>query len=381
MINETLKTEDLKPRHIPWLSRIMFFPVQLSFCALHVLFALVAPDMEPTVSIFLVSGIFGVFPMVPVMFFWMIGKLVQWIGLCSTSMFWTWIVGPFYTIYVVNILLLDNTHMVVQNSGVREPSNALDHASSSFIWAFMRYFEDYITCVPWSKDAQLPTDSTTYVFGAHPHGIHCTSLLELANPYGTFAKLFPNVSGLKLTGLVATIIFKIPVIREMFLYTGYLDASRSVASEALAAGQSIYLCVGGEEESLLTTPGKDIYVLKERKGFIRLALSYGASLVPVLGLGTNEAYTTYNVLYPARKLIQKRFGIALPIFHGRWFTPLPHKVPIKIVIGEPIPTPKPGVVGEKPSEELVNEFHAKYIDAVRTLHRKHAAKDAELIIQ
>jgi len=296
-------------------------------------------------------------------------------------MFWTWIVAPFYALYFVNILLLDNTHMVVKNSGIREPSNILECATSSFIWAFPRYCKDYITCVPWSKDATLPTDSTVYVFGCHPHGIHCTGLLELANPYGHFAKLFPNVSGPKFTGLVATVIFKIPVVREMFLYVGYLDVSRPVASAALAAGQSIYLCVGGEEESLLTTPGKDIYVLKERKGFIRLALSHGATLVPVLGIGTNEAYTTYTALYPTRKWIQKKFGIALPIFHGRWFTPLPHPVPIKIVIGEPIQTPKPGVIGEKPSEELVNEFHARYIDAVRTLHGKHAAKGTELIIQ
>lgn len=363
------------------LSQIMFFPVQLSFAVIHFLLVFVAQDMEPTVSMFVVSGFFGVVPLVPVVFFWMIGKLVEWLGLCSTSTFWTWVATPFYTLYVVNILLLDQTHKVVKNSGVYKPSRALESVTATFFWAFTRYFKGYITCVPWAKGARLPTDSTTYIFGAHPHGIHCTALVELGNPYGDFAEMFPNVSGVKLTGLAATIIFKIPVVREMFLYMGYIDASRSVASEALAAGQSIYLCIGGEEESLLTTPGKDIYVLKERKGFIRLALSYGASLVPVLGIGTNEAYTTYNVLYPARKWIQKRFGIALPIFHGRWFTPLPHKVPIKIVIGEPIPTPKPAVVGEKPSEELVNEFHARYIEAVRKLHGKHAGKDTELLIQ
>jgi hypothetical protein len=95
----------------------------------------------------------------------------------------------------------------------------------------------------------------------------------------------------------------------------------------------------------------------------------------------NEAFTTYTTLYPARKWLQKRLGIALPIFHGRWFTLLPYKVPIKVVIGEPIPTPKPGVVGEKPSEELVNEFHARYIEAVRELHGKHAPKGRELLIQ
>ena len=109
--------------------------------------------------------------------------------------------------------------------------------------------------MPWSKAAKLPSNST-FIFGCHPHGIHCTAVIELSNPYNHFAKLFPNVAGLKLTGLAATVIFKIPVVRELFLYMGYVDASRSVASKALAAGQSLYFCVGGEEESLLTTPGK-----------------------------------------------------------------------------------------------------------------------------
>jgi hypothetical protein len=146
----------------------------------------------------------------------MIGRLMEWVGCCPASMFWTWVVSPICTLYVVNILLLDKAHLVVKNSGRRDPSNALERVSSSFIWAFPRYFEDYITWVPWSKDANLSTDSTNYVFGIHPHGIYCTSMLEMGNPNGGFAKLFPNISGIKLTGLVATVILKIPGVRELW---------------------------------------------------------------------------------------------------------------------------------------------------------------------
>lgn len=379
---EMMKTEkQLRPRRIPLLSRLMFFPVQLIFGAIHVILSKLGPRIEPTASMFVVSGFFVALPLVPLVFFWTTGIWLEAMGLYSASDFWKWIVAPFYAIYVTNILFFDQTHKIVYNSGAYEPRNTIERAASLFLWAFTRYIDNYITCVPWSKDATLPTGDTTYVFGVHPHGIHCTGLAELANPYNDFAKLFPNVSGRKLTGLVASVIFKIPVVREMFLYMGYVDASRSIASKALAAGQSIFVCVGGEEESLLTTPGKDIYVLIKRKGFIRLALSHGASLVPVLGIGTNEAYTTYSALFKSRVWLQKNFGIALPIFHGRWFSPLPHPVPIKVVVGEPIPTPKPDIPGEKPTEELIDEFHAKYIEAVRKLHAQHAPKGTELIIQ
>ncbi len=379
--NEAMYVAESRPRQIPLLSRMMFFPVQLIFGAVHIILSKFAPQFEPTISMFVVSGFFGTMPLVPLISFWMVGLLLDSVGLCSTSVFWAWIVAPFYAIYIVNILLLDKTHKEVKNSGVFEPQSSLERAASSFLWAFTDYIDNYITCVPWSNDAKLPTCGTTYVFGAHPHGIHCYAIAELANPHNDFAKLFPNVSGLKLTGLTATVIFKIPVVRELFLYMGYVDASRSVASKALAAGQSIYVCVGGEEESLLTTRGKDIYVLKKRKGFIRLALSHGASLVPVLGIGTNDAYTTYSVFSKTRMWLQKTFGIALPIFHGRWLTPLPHPVPIKVVVGEPIPTPKPDVPGEKPSEESVDEFHSKYIEAVRKLHAQHVSEKTKLIIQ
>ena len=122
---------------------------------------------------------------------------------------------------------------------------------------------------------------------------------------------------------------------------------------------------------MYTTKGRDIVVLKKRRGFIRLALSYGVDIVPVFGVGNSDTYTTYGFMAKQRQWLQKRFGVALPIFHGRYFTPLPYKVPIKTLIGEPIPTPKPKVKGEKPSDELVDKYHAMYIDALKKLHAEH----------
>jgi hypothetical protein len=56
----------------------------------------------------------------------------------------------------------------------------------------------------------------------------------------------------------------------------------------------IYICVGGEVESLATEQFKDIVVLKHRKGFVRLALQYGAALVPTYGFGVTDMYTTLS---------------------------------------------------------------------------------------
>lgn len=52
------------------------------------------------------------------------------------------------------------------------------------------------------------------------------------------------------------------------------------------------LAIGGATESLYASPGTMDLVLHRRKGFVRVALQTGASLVPVINFGENEVYST-----------------------------------------------------------------------------------------
>lgn len=148
----------------------------------------------------------------------------------------------------------------------------------------------------------------------------------------------------------------------------------------LEQGQSLYIVPGGEEESMWTHQGKDIVVLKHRKGFVRLALSYGADLVPVFGAYNTDVDKTYSFAFQWRLRLQKKTGIALPIFHGRCFTTLPYPVPMNLLVGKPIPTPAPKVLGARPDEKLVEEYHTKYIQALEEMHATHV-HDRTLIIK
>lgn len=164
-------------------------------------------------------------------------------------------------------------------------------------------------------------------------------------------------------------------MRELFLKMGYVDASREVCHDALVAGQSLFICVGGG--------GRGVHVLVPRTGRGRIgpaaqglhpprAQRHGAGLVPVFGVGHTDTYTTYRFGLKWRRLwLQKTAGVALPLFHGRWYTTLPHPVPVRVVVGEPIVTPVPAVPGEKPSEALVDEYHRRYVQALRELHAAH----------
>jgi len=288
-----------------------------------------------------------------------------------------YVVIPYIIMYLIDTLFIDQRHVQVKNAIAVQTRNFVEEACKEFFQVIEHYFP--ISVIPWSKDAKLPS-TEQYIFAVHPHGIHCVPLGIFSMHRSAFSKRFPNLVEHTLTGLAASVIFKIPLVRELFITFGYVDASRSVAQNAMRCGRSLFVCTGGNEEAMLTTYGEDIVVLKNRKGFIRLALSYGANLVPIYGVGNTDLYKTYGIFLKQRMWIQKKFGIALPIFHGRWFSPLPYKKPLKILIGKPIQTPKPYILGAKPDNALVDKYHQIYMDALKQLYSDHV-KDRELQIR
>ena len=298
-------------------------------------------------------------------------------------------------------LLTDQTHRRTADTCFRTPRNVFDRIAYQFFMEIFDYFP--MTCEPVSPKVAtlLARSRQQYVVGVHPHGIHCFPLAHLSSPGTPFDDQFPGlVSGSSstnnkssktplpsfapLTGLAATVVFKIPVVREFFLTFGYIDASRPVASKALEEGKSIFVCTGGEEESMYCNAPKtnqeesaseeeDVLILQNRKGFVRLALTHGADLLPMYGIGNNDVFTTYSWGIRIRRWIQKNLKIALPIFHGVWGTPLPYRKPIRVIVGEPIATPA-NPQQTKPDEQVVAEYHDKYMQAVKEMHAQFSQR-------
>lgn len=59
-----------------------------------------------------------------------------------------------------------------------------------------------------------------------------------------------------------------------------MDASAYTAHYNLRKGRSILIFVGGEKEQLMTVSGQHKIYVKNRKGFVKLALQYGIDLIP-----------------------------------------------------------------------------------------------------
>mmetsp|Transcript_17283 Transcript_17283/g.25090 ORF Transcript_17283/g.25090 Transcript_17283/m.25090 type:complete len:376 (-) Transcript_17283:563-1690(-) len=352
-------------RNLPFLSSMLVFPLNLLCAILHVFAKPLG--IEPVLSLLITGGFFAL-SIVPVAFYALVFHAIEQSGIYQGEFHLVTYVGlPLVVLYIIQILVLDNDHRCVENASPILPNNFIERTADKFYLAGLDY--NPIQCTPWSLDAKL-SPSRQYIFAVHPHGIHCMPLSQFTSYGSDFDKKFPGLVG-RITGLAATVMFKLPLVREIFIKWGYIDASRKYANKALLCGRSILVCTGGEEESMYTTGGRDIVVLEKRKGFIRLALSHGADIVPVFGVGNTDTYRTYDFMTKQRMWLQKNLSLAVPIFHGRLFTPLPYKVPINVLIGEPIKTPAPKVKGERPDDNLVNEYHGKYISALKKLHAKH----------
>lgn len=167
----------------------------------------------------------------------------------------------------------------------------------SFLWArkfpIFTFFLKRLN-VKLIKTSEL--DSTkTYIFGIHPHGIlpfGSLSGLVCENDYG-FSSLFP---GIQFRFLAASFCFYCPIYRDVLLGCGVIDAAKFSAKCAIEKGFSLALVPGGATEALYSRPDQDILYLRNRKGFIRLAIETGSHLVPVFAFVPHYLIERMNVM-------------------------------------------------------------------------------------
>lgn len=142
----------------------------------------------------------------------------------------------------------------------------------------------------------------------------------------------------------------------------------------------VVLLVGGAREALSAHPGNYTLVLKSRKGFVRLAMESGASLVPTFSFGEVDMYEQAknshdSVLRHVQDFLLPYTGFSLPLFRGRGifnysFGLLPYRRPINTVVGEPIHVDQ--IL--QPTDVQVNELHERYTRALTDLFEANKAK-------
>nr|XP_004661041.1 diacylglycerol O-acyltransferase 2-like protein 6 [Jaculus jaculus] len=247
-------------------------------------------------------------------------------------------------------------------------------------WALWKYFKNYFP-IKLVKTHDL-SSKHNYIIANHPHGIlSYGAFINFATEATGFSWIFPSI-----TPFIATLegIFWIPIVREYVMSMGVCPVAELALKNRLTkrgSGNAVVIVVGGASESLLCIPGSTTIILKNRKGFVRLALKTGAYLVPSYSFGENEVHN--QATFPegtwkrflqetCQKIGKKILGLNFCTFYGRGLTKgswgfLPFNRPITTIVGEPLPIPKI----KDPDKETVDKYHTLYISALCKLFDQH----------
>ena len=185
-----------------------------------------------------------------------------------------------------------------------------------------------------------------YMFVCSPHGMFPISWLF-------FIFQLANI-GIYPLALMADVIFRLPYTREVSCLLGGVNASWKSVKIAAQNKRSLILIPGSTREMKYSRKFKDTIILVRRTGFIKAALEYGYSLVPVLGVGVDELYRPYVFEWEWYK---RMFGHYLFFALGKYEILYPKRTEIHNIIGRPIDV----IQNENPSERdvqmLSDEFY------------------------
>jgi 1-acyl-sn-glycerol-3-phosphate acyltransferase len=139
-----------------------------------------------------------------------------------------------------------------------------------------------------------------------------------------FAALYEQ-TGRMIRGLAEHVVFRVPLMSELFVRFGAVDGNRENAERLLRHGEWAICYPGGAKDSFKRAEDRYRLQWHGRLGYLRCALAAGVPLVPIAGIGIDDAF----VVLGQEKVVGRRlFGkpnYDLPIFVGLGLLPLPVK--------------------------------------------------------
>ncbi|MEW5317165.1 MAG: hypothetical protein WDW38_008491 [Sanguina aurantia] len=134
--------------------------------------------------------------------------------------------------------------------------------------------------------------------------------------FSAYSTQLPSVLRGRCHGVASSVCFMIPFVRQLWHATGVRHATRESLSALLSARKVVVLIPGGVQEVLAMTHG-------DEETATYTWMRPGSPYVP-------DAWVS---------AVSRAIGFVPISLHGVWGTALPHKAPLYVVIGKPIPLP------------------------------------------
>lgn len=175
-------------------------------------------------------------------------------------------------------------------------------------WIWWKYFKEYFPVRLECETQEKLDPDLNYLFCCFPHGIIPVGpFASFVYNGGGFKDLFPSHKAYVIT---LAINFYMPFFRELVLALGACSSSAKSIRYILGSkggGKAVFLSVGGAAESYYCRPKQYKLILKNRKGFVRLAMESGAPLVPVISFGETEIFDQIGDSKSGIRAIQEFF--------------------------------------------------------------------------
>ena len=172
-------------------------------------------------------------------------------------------------------------------------------------------------------------------------------------------------------GVAATALLRFPIVGNLFRLIGVIDASRKNVKKHLNMRFSVGISSGGIAEIFETNSERntECIILKSRGGICKLALETGSYLIPSYIFGNSSCLSLWHDRFGIMLALSRFLRISICFFWGRWGLPIPHRVPILGVLGEPIPVERV----ENPSKEDVQKLLNLLEERIKELFDMHKA--------
>jgi 2-acylglycerol O-acyltransferase 2 len=177
-----------------------------------------------------------------------------------------------------------------------------------------------------------------------------------------------------INGLGAPAALNAPIWGKCLRLMGLVDCRRENALRTMARGRTIGLLPGGISEIFFNSADIECMYIRKRKGFVKLALRSGRPLVPCYTFGNTQVFHCFGG--KRLKKISELLRACVTVFWGRWFLPVPFRVPLTCIIGEPMPVDKwelgdDTVADRAAFDAEVDRVHGKFLEAMHELFERH----------